>query len=123
LVAHRLYTAEQAVAEYARRPGCEAGCREGQWWLGCAQARSKPITAGSRLFALCAIALLGVASLATRLLVRGDTQARALRRRVASRRRGRCELRLISAMIRVLPQDQRLYGHLIPRLKLKLAGD
>jgi uncharacterized membrane protein len=123
LVANRPYTAEHAVAEYARRPGCEAGFRDVKWWLGFAQARMKQITAWSRLFALCAIALLVVASLATRLLLRGDTQARALLRRVASRRRGRCELSLISAMISLLHQDQSLYGYLIPRLKLKLEGD
>ena len=123
LVANRPYTAEQAVAEYARRPGCEAGFRDVKWWLGFAQARIQAITAWSRLFALCAIALLVVASLATRLLLRGDTQARALLRRVTSRRRGRCELSLISAMISLLQQDQSLYGHLTPRFKLKLEGD
>jgi hypothetical protein len=122
-VANRPYAAEQAVAEYARRPGCEAGFRDAKWWLGFAQARIKQITAWSRLFALVAMALLVVASLATRLLLRGDTQARVLLRRVASRRRGRCELSLISAMISVLQQDQSLYGHLTPRLKLKLEGD
>src|SRR5262252_3710097 len=122
LVANRPYAAEQAVVEYARRPGCEAGFRDAKWWLGFAQARIKQIKAWSRLFALMAIALLVVASLATRLLLRGDTQARALLRRVASRRRGRCELSLISAMISLLQQDQSLYGHLTPRLKLKLEG-
>ncbi len=123
LVAHRPYAAEHAVAEYARRPGCEAGFRDAKWWLGFAQARIKHIQAWSRLFALCAIALLVVASLATRLLLRGDTQAGALLRRVASRRRGRCELSLVSAMMSLLQQDHRLYGHLIPRLKLKLEED
>jgi hypothetical protein len=119
LVANRPYTAEQAVAEYARRPGCAAGFRDAKWWLGFAQARSKQITAWSRLFALCAIALLVVASLATRLLLRGNPQAGVLLRRVASRRRGRCELSLVSAMISLLQQDQSLYGHLTPRIKLK----
>jgi hypothetical protein len=123
LVANRPYAAEQAVAEYARRPGCEAGFRDAKWWLGFAQARIKHITAWSRLFALCAIALLVVASLATRLLLRGDAQAGALLRRVASRRRERCELSLVSAMISLLQQDQSLYGHLTPRLKLKLEED
>lgn len=123
LVANRPYAAEQAVAEYARRPGCAAGLRDAKWWLGFAQARSKHITAWSRLFALCAIALLVVASLATRLWLRGNTQAGALRRRVASRRHGRCELSLVSAMISLLQQDQSLYGHLTPRLKLKLEED
>ncbi len=123
LVANRPYTAEQAVAEYAHRPGCEAGFRDAKWWLGFAQARIKQITAWSRLFALCAIALLVVASLATRLLLWGDKQARALLRRVASRRRGRCELSLMSAMISLLHQEPGLYAHLAPRIKLKLEGD
>src|SRR5262247_3367139 len=123
LVANRPYTAEQAVAEYAHRPGCEAGFRDAKWWLGFAQARIKQITAWSRLFALFAIALLVVASLATRLLLRGNQQARALLRRVASRRRGRCELSLISAMISLLHQEPGLYEHLAPRIKLKLEGD
>ena len=123
LVANRPYAASPAVAEDAHRPGCEAGFRDVKWWLGFAQARIKAITAWARLFALFAIALLVVASLATRLLLRGDTQARGLLRRVASRRRGRCELSLISAMISLLQQDQSLYGHLTPRLKLKLDGD
>ena len=122
LVANRPYTAEQAVAEYAHRPGCEAGFRDAKWWLGFAQARIKQITAWSRLFALFAIALLVVASLATRLLLRGDQQASALLRRVASRRRGRCELSLVSAMISLLHQEPGLYAHLAPRIKLKLDG-
>jgi hypothetical protein len=123
LVANRPYTAEQAVTEYAHRPGCEAGFRAAKWWLGFAQARIKQITAGSRLFALFAIALLVVASLATRLLWRGDQHASAWLRRVASRRRGRCELSLISAMISLLHQEPGLYDHLAPRIKLKLEGN
>ena len=123
LVANRPYTAEHAVTEYAHRPGCEAGFRDAKWWLGFAQARIKQITAWSRLFALFAIALLVVASLATRLLLRGDQHASALLRRVASRRRGRCELSLISAMISLLHQEPGLYDHLAPRMKLKLDGD
>src|SRR5215470_6051432 len=123
LVANRPYTAEQAVAEYAHRPGCEAGFRDVKWWLGFAQARVKQITAWARLFALFAIALLVVASLATRLLLRGDQHASALLRRVTSRRRGRCELSLISAMGSLLHQEPGLYEHLAPRIKLKLEGD
>jgi hypothetical protein len=122
LVANRPYAAEQAVAEYAHRPGCEAGFRDAKWWLGFAQARVKQISAWSRLFALFAIALLVVASLATRLLLRGNQQASALLRRVASRRRGRCELSVVSAMISLLHQDPGLYDHLAPRIKFKLDG-
>jgi Transposase DDE domain len=123
LVANRPYTAEQATTEYAHRPGCEAGFRDAKWWLGFAQARIKQITAWSRLFALVAIALLVVVTLASRLLLRQGAQASALLRRVASRRRGRCELSLVSAMITLLHQEPGLYDHLVPRLKLKLEGD
>jgi len=123
LVANRPYTAEQAVTEYAHRPGCEAGFRDVKWWLGLCQARIKQIKAWSRLFALVAIALLVVVTLANRLLLRQGAQASALLRRVASRRRGRCELSLVSAMITLLHQEPGLYDHLVPRLKLKLAGD
>ena len=122
LVANRPYTADQAVAEYAHRPGCEAGFRDAKWWLGFAQARIKQITARSRLLALVAIALLVVVTLASRLLVRQGAQASALLRRVASRRRGRCELSLVSAMSSLLHQDPGLYDDLVPRLKLKLEG-
>jgi Transposase DDE domain len=123
LVANRPYAAGQAVAEYARRPGCEAGFRDAKWWLGFAQARIKQIKAWSRLFALVAIALLVVVTLASRLLLRRGEQAAVLLRRVTSRRRGRCELSLVSAMISLLQQDSGLYDHLAPRLKLKLEGD
>jgi hypothetical protein len=120
LVANRPYAAAQAVVEYAHRPGCEAGFRDAKWWLGCAQARIKAMTAWSRLFALVAIALLVVATLATRLLLRGAQQACPLLRRVASRRRGRWEVSLVSAMISLLHQAPGLSDWLMPRLKLKL---
>ena len=94
-----------------------------KWWLGFAQARIKQITAWSRLFALVAIALLVVVTLARRLLLRPGAQASALLRRVASRRRGRCELSLVRAMIALLHQEPGLYDYLVPRLKLKLEGD
>jgi Transposase DDE domain len=123
LVANRPYTAAQAVAEYARRPGCEAGFRDAKWWLGFAQARIKQIAAWSRLFALVAIALLVVVTLASRLLLRRGAQAAVLLRRVTSRRRGRCELSLVSAMISLLQQDSGLYDYLAPRLKLNLEGN
>jgi hypothetical protein len=110
--------------EYERRPGCEAGLRDATWWVGVAQAtRITQIRAWSRLFALFAMALLVVVSLATRLLLRGDKQTRALLRRVVSRRRGRGELRLLRAMISLLQQEPGLYAHLAPRMKIKLDGD
>ena len=123
LGAKRPYTAEQAVAEYAHRPGSEASCRDAKWCLGFAQARITQITAWSQLFALVAIALLVVGTLVRRLLLRPGAQASALLRRVASRRRGRCELSLVSAMITLLHQEPGLYDHLVLRLKLKLHGD
>jgi hypothetical protein len=122
VVAKRPYAAEKAVAEYGHRPGCEAGCRDATWWLGFAQARSRQITAWSRMFALVAIALLVVASVGTRLLLQGGKQAGRLWRRVASRRRGRCELSLVRATVSLLQQDPGLYAHLTPRTKLKLEG-
>ena len=81
------------------------------------------IKAWSRLFALVAIALLVVVTLASRLLLRQGPQASALLRRVASRRRGRCELSLVSAMITLLHQEPGLYDYLVPRFKLKFEGD
>ena len=123
LVANRPYTAEQAGTEYAHRPGCEAGFRDAKWWLGFAHARIKQIKAWSRLFALVAIALLVVVTLASRLLLRRGEQAATLLRRVTSRRRGRCELSLVSAMISLLQQYSGLYDYLAPRLKLKLEGN
>ena len=91
--------------------------------MGFAQARIKQSTAWSRLFALVAIALLVVVRLASRLLVRPGAHASALLRRVTSRRRGRCELSLVSAMISLLHQEPELYAYLVPRMKLKLDGD
>jgi hypothetical protein len=111
------------VEEYPRRPGCEAGFRDATWWLGFAQARIKAIASWSRLFALFAIALLVVVSLTTRLLLQGNQQARTLLQRVASRRRGHCELSLVSAMISLLQQEPGLYEHLVPRIKLKRDGN
>lgn len=68
------------------------------------------------------MALLVIASPATRLLLRGDQPASDLLRRVTSRRRGRCELSLISIMISLLHHEPGLYDHLVPRIKLKLDG-
>jgi Transposase DDE domain len=65
LVGNRPYPGAKAVMEYAHRPGCEAGFRDAKWRLGFAQARIKQISAWSRLFALVAMALLVVVSLAS----------------------------------------------------------
>jgi hypothetical protein len=122
LIANRFHRAQAAAVEYARRFGCEQGFRDAKWELGFAQARIKQIKGWSRLFALFAIALLVVVSLGVKLLVGGGAGAVALLRRVASRRRGRWELSLVSAMVRLLQDDKSLFAHLSPRIKLNLEA-
>ena len=96
------------------------GMPSGSWAL------PKPGSSRSRrgrgLFALFALALLVVVSLGVRLLVRGGPRAVALLRRVASRRRGRWELSVVSAMVCLLQADKSLFGHLSPRIKLDLEA-
>lgn len=120
LIANRSRRAQATAAEYARRFGCEQGFRDAKWELGFAQARIAQITAWSRLFALFALALLVVVSLGIKLLGRGGPGALALLRRVASRRRGRWELSVVSAMVRLLQTDKSLFDHLSPRIPLDL---
>ena len=120
LSANRLRRAQGTATEYARRFGCEQGFRDAKWELGFAQARIKNIRAWSRLFALFALALLVVVSLAIQLLGQGGPGAGTLLRRVASRRRGRWELSLVSAMVALLHDDQSLFAHLSPSLHLAL---
>lgn len=122
LISNRLRRAHATAAEYARRFGCEQGFRDAKWELGFAQARIQQIKAWSRLFALFALALLVVVSLGITLLVRGGPAAGALLRRVASRRRGRWELSVVSAMVRLLQADKSLFDHLSPRIKLDLEA-
>jgi hypothetical protein len=120
LIANRSRRAQATAAEYARRFGCEQGFRDTKWELGFAQARLEQIPAWSRLFALFALALLVVVSLGIKLLGRGGPGALALLRRVASRRRGRWELSVVSAMVRLLQTDKSLFEHLSPRIPLDL---
>jgi hypothetical protein len=120
LIANRPRRAHATAAEYARRFGCEQGFRDAKWELGFAQARIKDIHAWSRLFALFAVALLVVVSLAVKLLVPGGAAAAALLRRVASRRRGRWDLSLVSAMVRLLQENKSLFAHLSPHIKFNL---
>jgi hypothetical protein len=122
LIANSSRRAQATAAEYARRFGCEQGFRDAKWELGFAQARIRDIHAWSRLFALFAVALLVVVSLGIKLLVRGGPGAVALLRRVASRRRGRWELSLVSAMVSLLQDDKSLFAHLSPRIKLDLEA-
>ena len=90
--------------------------------LGFAQARVQQIKAWARLFTLFALALLVVVSLGVSLLLRGGPRAVALLRRVASRRRGRWELSVVSAMVCLLQADKSLFGHLSSRIKLDLEA-
>ena len=120
LISNRARRAKATAAEYARRFGCEEGFRDTKWELGFARARIKAIKAWSRLFALFALALLVVVSLGIKLLVRGGSHAVVLLRRVASRRRGRWDLSLVSAMIQLLQHDKSLFAHLSPSIKLDL---
>src|SRR6266446_4680653 len=122
LVTNRPYPAAQAASEYGRRFSCEEGFRDAKWWLGFAKARMAQIKAWSRRFALFAIAFLVMTSLGSHLLLAQGQGAKALLRRVASRRRGRCELGLVSAIVKLLQQDKTLYDELSPHVKLKLEA-
>ena len=122
LMSHRGRRAQATAAEYARRFGCAQGFRDAKWELGFTQARIQDIQAWSRLFALFALALLVVVSLGVRLLVRGGAKAVALLRRVASRRRGRWDLSVVSAIVVLLHTDKSLFAHLSPRITLALEA-
>ena len=57
-----------------------------------------------------------------RLLLTQGHRAKDLLRRVVSRRRGRCELGLVSAIVSLLQRDKTLYNDLCPHVKLKLEA-
>jgi hypothetical protein len=122
LISNRGRRAQATAVEYARRFGCEQGFRDAKWELGFAQARIQDIQAWSRLFALFALALLVVVSLGVKLLGRGGTAAVALLRRVASRRRGRWALSVVSAIVALLHTDKSLFAHLSPHITLDLEA-
>ena len=122
VVSNRPLAAVAAANAYGRRFGCAEGFRDAKWWLGFTKARMAQIKAWSRMFALFAIALLVMTSLGSKLLLAQGPRAKALLRRVVSRRRGRCELGLVSAMVSLLQQDKTLYGELCPHVKLKLEA-
>jgi hypothetical protein len=122
LVSNEPLRAKGAAKEYGRRFCCEEGFRDAKWYLGFAEARIKDIDAWSRMFALFAIALVAMTSLGMKLLVGGGAKARELLRRVASRRKGRCELSLISVVGALLRQDWSLLLDLSPRTKLNLEA-
>lgn len=123
LVSAQGLRAQQMATEYGYRFCCEEGFRDTKWYLGFAQARVTAIHAWSRLFALFAIALLALTSLGMRLLLCGGPQACRLLRRVASRRRDRCELSLIAAVIALVHQDRSLMRALSTRTKLNLEAN
>ncbi len=120
LVSNTRRRAQQMATEYGHRFCGEEGFRDAKWSLGVAEARITAIRAWSRLFALFAIALLALTSLGMRLRLRRGPQARLLLRRVASRRRDRCELSLIAAIISLVQQDRSLFVALSARTKLNL---
>ena len=122
LISNRFHRAQAAATEYAHRFGCEQGFRDTKWELGFAQARIEQSKAWSRLFALFAIAVPVVVSLGVKLLVGGGPGAVTLLRRVASRRRGRWELSLVSAMVRLLQEAKSLFAHLSPCISLNLEA-
>ena len=122
LGSNRPYTAPAAANAYGHRFGCEEGFRDTKWWLGFAQARIAQITAWARMFALFAIALLVMTTLGSKLLLAQGPRAKDLLRRVVSRRRGRGELGLVSAMISLRQRDKTLYNDLCPHVKLKLEA-
>jgi hypothetical protein len=120
LVSNLPLRAEQAAKEYGFRFDCEEGFRDLKWDLGFSESRVKQIDAWSRLFTLFAIALMALTALGMQLLVRGGAQAKELLRRVASRRRDRCELSLIAAIIALVQQDKTLFAALSAQTKFKL---
>ncbi len=80
-----------------------------------ADARIADIKAWARFFALFAFALLILVSLAIAILLRDPKIADQLLRRIASRRRGRCEFGLVNAMLKLLEHDSSLFAWLDPR--------
>jgi len=122
LVSNLKLRAEPMAREYGLRFCCEEGFRDAKWYLGFAESRVSEIDAWSRLFALFAIALIVLTTLGMRLLIRGGPEAKRLLRRVASRRSGRCELSLVSAMIALVQRDRSLFAALSPQTKLNLEA-
>ena len=121
LISNMNLSAKAMAYEYQKRFGCEEGFRDAKWWLGFSQARIKDIKAWSRMFALFAISLLIIVTLACTLLLTGAF-AQSLLRQVVSRRRTRCELSLVSAMVALIHLDKTLFQFLLPFTKLNLEA-
>jgi hypothetical protein len=112
LVSNVRLSAKQASTEYGFRFCCEEGFRDAKWYLGFAQAHVADIKAWSRLFALFALALCALTALGMAILICGGETARLLLRRIVSRRKGRCELGLIAAVLALLQRDKSLFDAL-----------
>ena len=69
-----------------------------------------------------ALALLILVSLIVAILLRDPKSAKILLRRVASRRRGRCELSLVNTVVKLLVQDASLFTFLNPHIKFNLEA-
>ena len=78
--------------------------------------------AWSRMFALCASAFLVMTSLGSQRLLAPSRGAPEWWRRMVSRRRGRCEQGLSSAMVSLRKQDKAFYHKLCPHAKLRLEA-
>ena len=122
LVSNLPLRAAEAATEYGFRFSCEEGFRDSKWWLGFKEAKVADIRAWSRLFTLFSITLLVLVTLGTFLLLSGRKGAQALLRRVASRRRGRCELGLVAATLSLIQQDRSLLSCLFSFTKFKLEA-
>ena len=122
LVSNQDFGAEPAAREYGRRFSCEEGFRDAKWYLGFKEARISSIKAWARLFCFFAVALLILTTLGTFVLLNGGHSAAWLRK-VASRRKGRCELSLVTAMHKLLQKNWNLLNCLLPHTKFKLEYD
>ena len=122
LVSNMKWSAEKMTQEYRRRFWCEVGFRDVKWTLGFAKARIKEIKAWTRMFGLHAIAMLVLASVESEVLLKDEKKGVEKMREVASRRKGRWSISLITATIKLLKQDKNLYNYLNPFIKLNLCN-
>lgn len=122
LVSNRKWSAEKMTDEYRRRFWCEEGFRDVKWTLGFAKARIKEIKAWTRMFGLHAIAMLVLASVGDKILLKNEKKGAEKMREVASRRKGRWNISRITATIKLLKQDKSLYNCLNPFIKFNLCN-
>jgi len=123
LVSNTPLKARKAAEEYAHRFGCEEGFKDTKWWLGFSQSRIKDINAWSRMFGLFVMTASALVSLGTKFLLGSVSRAKDLLRRVASRRKGRWELSLFTATLKLVQQDNSLLAELTAYVKLKLEAN